>query len=384
MTRVSVRPELLRWARERSRVELPALERKFPKLKEWESGETAPTLKQLDSFARATYAPVGYLFLQQPPFESIPIPDFRTIANQEIGKPSPNLLDTIYICQDRQQWYKEFMQSTQELPLAFPGSMTVATPITHAAEVIRSTMGIDLDARRNCPTWTEALRMFIAKADASGILVMCSGVVLNNNRRHLDPKEFRGFALADDRAPLIFVNGADSKSAQMFTLAHEIAHIWLGSTALSDVAVNTKSNIEAERWCNQVAAEILIPLTSVRDELAFNPDAPLLELIKKLTRTFKVSSLVVLIRLFDAGYLNSDAFRKAYDDEVARLSDLPRPGGGGDFYLTTAARVSKRFARALLESTFEGRTLYRDAFRMLGISKITTFQDLGKSLHFSN
>lgn len=380
MTRVSVRPELLRWARERSRVELPVLEKKFPKLKDWESGDTAPTLKQLDSFARATHAPVGYLFLQQPPVESIPIPDFRTIANQEIGKPSPNLLDTIYICQDRQQWYKEFMQSTQELPLAFAGSMSVTTSIVHAAKVIRNTMEIDLDARRACPTWTDALRMFIAKADASGILVMCSGVVLNNNRRHLDPKEFRGFALADDRAPLIFVNGADSKSAQMFTLAHEIAHIWLGSTALSDVSVNTKSNIEAERWCNQVAAEILMPLARLRDELTISRNMPLLDMIKKLTRTFKVSSLVVLIRLLDAGHLNRETFRKAYDDEVARLSDLPRPSGGGDFYLTTAARVSKRFARALLESTFEGRTLYRDAFRMLGISKITTFQDLGKSL----
>ena len=213
-------------------------------------------------------------------------------------------------------------------------------------------------------------------------MVMCSGVVLNNNRRHLDPNEFRGFALADPLAPLLFINGADSKAAQMFTLAHELAHIWLGASGLSDATVASRPEGDVEVWCNRVAAEVLAPLEVVRAEL--RADEETATLVARLARRFKVSSLVVLLRLLDVGRLTPDAFRTAYDAEIERIAQLPRPSGGGDFYLTTAARVSKRFARALVESTLEGRTLYRDAFRMLGIAKTDTFHELGRSLQFGN
>jgi len=212
-------------------------------------------------------------------------------------------------------------------------------------------------------------------------MVMVSGVVLNNNSRHLDPQEFRGFALADDRAPLVFINGADSKAAQMFTLAHELAHLWLGQSALSDVSAGESSNNAVESWCNRVAAELLVPMVTFEAELL--AAEPVRETLARLARRFKVSSLVILRRLADAGRLDRAAFYQAYRDELEHLKRLDAAGsGGGDFYRTTAARVSKRFARALVESTLEGRTLYRDAFRMLGISKTNTFNEFGRSLNF--
>lgn len=377
MTQVQIKPELLSWARERSGHTIEYLLSRFPKLDKWETNKGNPTLKQLEKFAKATYTPIGYFFLPQPPDERIPIPDFRTISNQSITRPSPNLLDTVYLCQQRQAWYHEYARSTLSDPLEFVGSVNLNATIEDVAERMRHILNFDIEARSACPTWSEALSRFIAQADDLGVMVMCSGVVLNNNHRQLDPNEFRGFAMADALAPLVFVNGADTKSAQMFTLAHELAHLWLGESALSNSELTVLPDNEVERWCNQVAAELLVPLRMIRVE--FRDDTSLESEIKRLARRFKVSTLVVLRRIFDAGKISRKSFQNAYDAELKRLLELPR-GSGGSFYLTQAARVSRRFARALVESTLEGTTLYRDAFRMIGISKVDTFHELGRSL----
>jgi Zn-dependent peptidase ImmA (M78 family)/transcriptional regulator with XRE-family HTH domain len=376
--RVAVKPELLRWARERARISESALTRQLPRFAAWEQGAAQPTLKQVEALARATHTPIGYLFLDAPPAEDVPIPDFRTLAAAQISRPSADLLDTIYTCQQRQEWYREFLRTEGETtPLPFVGSATLTTDVVDAAEPIRTVLGFNLDQRRALPTWTDALRQFIAQADNAGVLVMVNGVVGNNNRRKLDPAEFRGFALSDPLAPLVFINGTDTKAAQMFTLAHELAHIWLGVSALSNVDPASTPTHRVEDWCNQVAAETLVPLAALRQQYRAVPD--LQEESRRLARVFKVSTLVVLRRLHDAGALSRPEMWEAYKEEVTRLLGLPT-GSGGDFYLTQAARVSKRFARALVASTLEGRTLYRDAFRLLGFSKLETFRELGRNL----
>jgi len=381
VTRVPVNPELLQWACERSGMDHEDLVAKFGKLPEWQSGETQPTLKQLEAFARAVHVPVGYLFLSRPPEEPVPIPDFRTLAGRTVSRPSPNLLDTIYSCQERQSWYRDFVRVTGEAALPFVGSAKVETPAETVAAEMRETLAFDLAARRDCTTWTEALRLFVRQADAAGVLVMVSGVVMSNNRRRLDPEEFRGFALSDPLAPLIFVNGADTKAAQMFTLAHELAHLWLGETALSNLGVAPRPGARREEvWCNAVAAELLVPLAALRADL--QEDEPLPDALSRLARTFKVSTLVILRRLLDAGWIDRARFEVAWAAELERLRHLVQQGGsgGGDFYRTTLSRVSRRFARALVASTLEGQTLYRDAFRMLGVSRSETFNNLGREV----
>lgn len=377
MVRVEIKPEMLRWAWERAGLDLRELARRIPQLPAWYDGSARPTLKQLEHFAKATHVPVGYLFLRDPPVERVPIADLRTIGGRRTKRPSPDLLECIYLCQQRQEWYREHARLMGHERLGFVGSTTVSGDVTAAAASMRQAVAFDLEERRRIPTWTEALRRFIEGVDEAGVLVMVSGVVGNNTRRKLDPAEFRGFALSDDVAPLIFVNGADTKAAQMFTVAHELAHVWLGETALSDVAPLSVSPYRTEAWCNEVAAEFLVPLAILRQE--YRPENELRPEIERLARAFKVSTLVVIRRAHDAGGISRDRMEEEYARESERLQSMPR-GTGGDFFLTEAARVGKRFGRALVASTLEGQTLYRDAFRLLGISKLTTFQDFGRSL----
>ncbi len=375
MIRVDIKSELLTWARQRAGLETADLTHRFPKLPAWEEGTARPTLKQVEEFAKATHTPVGFLFLEDPPIETIPIPDFRTIRNKPVARPSPDLLDMIYVCQQRQEWYRDFARAERISELSFVGSVTLQSSVESTATIMRRALGFDIEQRRRIPTWTDALRLFISQADEAGIMVMCSGVVLNNNHRPLDPEEFRGFALSDSLAPLVFMNGADTRAAQMFTLAHELAHIWLGQSAVSDTQASLVPDHQVERWCNNVAAELLVPLEILKQEY----DGSLKSELDRLARFFKVSTLVILRRIHDAGDLTKEDFWREYEKELKRLFAISK-GSGGNFYLTQAARVSKRFARALVISTLEGQTLHRDAFRMLGFAKFDTFQKLGRSL----
>ncbi|HEV8485353.1 MAG TPA: ImmA/IrrE family metallo-endopeptidase [Blastocatellia bacterium] len=377
MNRVTIKAELLRWACERSGSDFDTLAHRFPKLPDWVRGKASPTLKQLESFAKATHTPIGYLFLPEPAVERVPIPDFRTVGSERIRRPSPDLLDTVYTCQQRQEWYRDFARSTGERPLAFVGSVRVSDDVLRTASLIRQAVGFDVEERRRLPTWTEGIRRFIQQADALGVLVMVSGVVGSNNRRKLDPQEFRGFALSDDLAPVVFINGADTKAAQMFTLAHELAHIWLGQSALSDAQASLVPEDQVERWCNQVAAELLVPLELLRAD--YDRRADVRTETDRLARRFKVSTLVILRRIHDAGGLTRAQLWEAYEAELKRLRAIPK-GSGGDFYLTLGARASRRFARALVVSTLEGRSSFTEAFRLLGFKKMATFRDLGHSL----
>lgn len=379
MTRIPVNPELLTWARERAGLDALALAGRFPKLSEWEDGALQPTLRQLEDFAHTVHVAVGYLFLPTPPDEPLPIPDFRTLAGRQVARPSPNLLDTIYLCQQRQDWFRDYARVHALPALDFPGSATVEDAPERVAEAMRQTLALTIAERQQLPTWTDALRQLIGKAEDAGVLVMASGVVGSNSHRKLDVEEFRGFALADDLAPLVFINGADSKAAQMFTLAHELAHLWLGASGISDPEAGRLAEPGIERWCNAVAAEFLMPLAMLRRE--YQGGVAIADDIQRLARSFKVSTLVVLRRLFDAGFIDEQTLWQSYREELERIRALDRGGsGGGDFYRTLGARTGKRFARAVLSSTLEGQTLFQDAFRMLGVRKTSTFYEAAREL----
>ncbi|MBX3310432.1 MAG: ImmA/IrrE family metallo-endopeptidase [Cryobacterium sp.] len=378
--RVAVAPDLLRWAVERAGWDGETIGKRAPKLDEWVAG-LQPTLKQLEKFANDTHTPLGLLFLAEPPDEEVPIPDMRTFGNAEVAQPSADMLDAIYLCQDRQQWYRSYAVEHGLAPLEFVGSATTSDHPVLVADRIRNILNFDVDNRAAFSNWEDALRRLIDRIESIGVLVMVSGIVGANTHRVLRPEEFRGFALADPVAPLIFVNGTDTKAAQIFTMIHELAHIWLGESALSDAAMKAAHGQEDELWCNQVAAEVLVPQALLRSDYRGEPTTDELE---RLANRYRVSTLVVLKQLLTAQLLSWEGFENRYDEELDRVRAIlaARRGEatGGNYYYTQPLRLSRQFARAVISSTFEGTTGYRDAYRLLGTKKHETFENLAAEL----
>ncbi|TDX81470.1 uncharacterized protein DUF955 [Rathayibacter sp. PhB151] len=378
--RVPVKRQLLAWAVERSGVDAGDLHRRFPDLHSWEAGEKNPTFPQLERFATATRAPVGYFFLDEAPVESLPIPDYRTLGNAHIAAPSADLLETIYLCQRRQDWFRNHCILNGHPRLPFIGSVDVRAPVTETAAAIRTALRFETTERHLFASGESALRRLIDTIEELGVLVMVNGVVGGNTHRRLDSSEFRGFALSDEFAPLVFVNGADTKAAQIFTLVHEVAHLWLGLGGVDDASVDDDRTAEVEVWCNRVAAEVLVPLDAVRAEYRGEADVAELE---RLARIYRVSTLVVLRRIFDAAFLEWDEYRARHLEELARVRaflERRRGGSGGDFYLSHPLKVSRLFARAVIVDTQEGRTLHRDAYSLLATKKAETFARLAREL----
>ena len=379
--RVEVAPDLLQWAVGRAGWDVETAERRAPKLDAWISGADQPTLKQLEKFADATHTPFGMLFLPEPPSEEVPIPDMRTIGNVAVPQPSADLLDTIYMCQSRQDWYRAYAQECGMVAPEFVGSVTTDTSPELVADEMRRLLDLGLPRREEFPSWEEARRNLIDRIENIGVLVMINGIVGANTHRKLNPEEFRGVALSDPLVPLIFINGADTKAAQIFTLIHELAHVWLGRSALSDAALTASTGFAEELWCNQVAAEVLVPLDALRRDYLGEPSV---EALDRLAGKYRVSTLVILRRIFDAGLLTWDGYRQRYEEEQNRvmkiLAEKHGGSGGGNYYKTQPLRLSRRFARAVIASAYEGNTTFRDAYRLLGTKKHETFENLATEL----
>ena len=288
ITRVEVRREILQWARGRAGLTTDDLRPKFPMIEKWENGEGKPTLRQLENLARKTLTPLGYFFLPKPPEDRLPIPLFRTIDDSTARGPSPNLIETVQIMQRRQTWMREYLIEQGQPELTFVGSAQPGDSSERVSESIRRILGITVGWAEKYPTWTDALHALFEAVEHAGILMVANGVVGNNTHRKLNPREFRGFVLTDTYAPLVFINGSDGKAAQMFTVAHEIAHVWFARSAAFDLRDLQPARDAVEQACNKVAAEFLIPESESRciwPDVRRDPEP-----FQALARRFKVNS----------------------------------------------------------------------------------------------
>lgn len=366
MEHFAVHPDLLRWACERAGYDIDTLSQRFRQLSAWIQREKQPTFRQLENFAKATRTPLGYFFLPEPPVERLPIPDLRTIKRKP-ARPSPELLDTIYAMQRRQAFLREIRSEDEAEPLDFLGGARLSDNPEAIGREMRRLVGLDDNWASQAPTWKEAVGELRRRIEQLGIMAVINGIVGNNTHRKLDPKEFRGFALTDRFAPLIFVNGADTKSAQMFTLAHELAHVWLGSEGegLSGFEGIFPGNEQVERFCDQAAAEFLVPTRELKQQWPQFKSST--DPFEKIARFFKVSPIVAGRRAMDLRLVTRETFFKFYESYTKKERQQAKGVGGGDFYKNQNTRVGEPFARTVVFAAMEGRVTFKEAYDLTGL-----------------
>jgi len=359
-----INPNILRWMRERGGLDVGdaahAASISPDQLIRWEAGESQPTFIQAQKLAQALHAPFGYLFLSEPPAENLPLPDLRTVGGAPVPRPSVDLLDTIRLSLQRQTWYLDHQHDEGADPLPFVARFATDAPVRAVAADMRAVLGIDVENGQR--TWEVYFRQLIDAAESVGILVMRSGIVGNNTHRPLDVAEFRGFAVSHPLAPLVFINSADAPAARLFTVMHELAHVWVGSSGISNGSPGNARREEV--FCNAVAGEFLAP-HDVFTPLWTASTTSLPERLAELALRFHVSRLVIMRRALDLGLVDHATYQQHYQAELAAFRD--KPGGGGSFYRNASVKNSKRFARAVLAEALSGRLLLRDAGRLLGM-----------------
>lgn len=358
--------DVLKWAVERAGYSEEKAIEAFPLLGEWLSDGKLPTLGQLTKFASKFYVPLGYLFLSHAPVESIPFPMFRGEAGVD-NHFDLNVYDTVMNIQSRQEWLEDYLNENEIDSCNLVGSITERMPVAETVDNLRARLQLDQRWTFSLTTVDAAVSVLTERLEQVNIFVAFNGVVGNNTHRVLSVDKCRGFALVNETAPYIFVNSGDAKTAQLFTLIHETAHIMLGVSA-GHAGDEISHHDVVEKYCDAVAAEFLVPQLILRNVWDGN--------IKRLANRFKVSELVIARRAHNLG-LFSDADYRRFWLEYSSRPVRKKKRSGGDFYLSSVKRVGRTFAIHVRNAVNSRELSYTDAYRLTGLYG-NTFQ------HFMN
>lgn len=361
-TEIDVNPTMLSWAITRAGFHVKDFLSLHPNVGAWMEKIKRPTMKQLEDFAKRVHIPFGYLFLNEPPSEEIPFPFFRTGNTTKTDTVTVNVYDTIQILQRRQDWLVDYLEENGSEALPFVGKFTDQSDFDEIVKDLRATLQLDFEWARNFKDVDDTLSFLTQRVEDLGIIINFNGVVENNTRRPISVDECRGFVLVHPIVPFMFVNAADAKAAQLFTIVHELAHIWVGESAGFNNAVLLPANSTLERLCDQVAAEFLVPKDSFMSIWA--QDKSLISLAKR----FKVSQLVIARRAMDLGELTKKDFSEFYSQFMFAFQNKKEvQASGGNFYATARKRISPTFAAHVNQAVQQDRLLYREAYKITGL-----------------
>ncbi len=383
-----ITPKVLKWARESAKISEEAAASKIPvsieRLKEWEDGTSQPTIRQAQTLAKAYKRPFALLFLPEIPKDFQPLQDYRKAGAKNLSTSSIFIIREI---QQKQSWIKEVNEENKEEKLSFVGKFSIADKAEIVANDILATLKIDpLRYKTENP-----IREWIEKTEANGIFISRTSFI--HSKLKLDSEEIQGFAIADPYAPFIFINSDDWNSAQLFTLVHELAHIWIAETGLSnEIEADLKSKDKfhpVELFCNDVAANALMPLSYMitLDKVVFSNSKD----IFKISKSLGVSSFSFLVRALNLNLIDAKLYQKLRKEadleyklflkrEEEKKAKQKEREGGPNPYLLRLNKNSRLFTQIVLDAFRSGSVEPTQASFLLN-TPINKFSSLESQLY---
>ncbi len=336
-----------------------------------ETGKEEPSRPTLVKMAKVYHRPLLVFYLETPPKKGDSGKDFRTLPGGT--EPSYNaLLDAlIRDIKGRQSILRSLLEDAEAEKLRFVGSATPNTPVRVLAEQICAQLKFKLKVFRAQRTIEDAFAYLRSAAESNGIFILLVGN-LGSYHTNITTETFRGFALADEIAPLVVINDNDALSAWSFTALHEIAHVWLGATGVSGWV----SGQPIEQYCSDVAAEILLPPYELDD---FLPGKPTLdELAERMSRFAdqrNISRAMVAYRVFRTGVITEKIWQQLRDrfhqewiaHQERQAAKQKAREGGPSYYVVKKHRLGKALLAVADRSIREGLLTYTKAAKLLGV-----------------
>ncbi len=350
------------------------------KIADWERGKESPTFRQLTLLATLYKRPTCVFYLTEPPPDFTVMRDFRSHRSKEVRDFSPQLAFAIREARERSRWLSDFLRASEETPISFIRSCSLKSPTVKAGVKLRRALGMTLVDQANCRDKDAAFRLWRQKCEEAGVCVFMVGKI--------ETAEMRGFVIVDEYAPVVAVNSKDSAAGKSFTLLHEMAHLLLGAEGISDVAFSSSlyaDSAKVERFCNAVAAEVLVPSVDLAREFEKYGDDRMVATIQ-LAKRYQASEEVVARRLLEFGKVNKEFYGKIRAISAARAAlaiekeaQKPKEGQPIKQFRLTKSRVGTRFSKAAVAAFHEGDIDGFELSRLLGM-KLDHLRDLESSL----
>ena len=368
-----ITPSVLEWAIKRAGVSAESIHKKA---EQWASGKARPTFKQAVDLAKTLQIPFGYLWLKEPPKEQEIIPDLRTIGNGGLAQMPLELKTAVNDVKQKQEWFKEYAKTNGILKCEAIGRFKSSDDTQEIADDVTARLEIQDLVGSGCDK-DRMLKNLIEKIEKLGILVMRNSILRGNTKKKLNLDTFRGFAIFDEFAPLIFINTNDSKAGQIFTLMHEVAHLWIGQSGISDLDIRENNKIELA--CNEIAAKILMPKTKIQKAFGEFDDDRWLE---RIADRFSVSALAVLNRLRSLDLLAPSRYQELYDAELEKFSRIPKKKSKGapPPEVMVKVRNGYLFTFAVTSSVLSGDETYTNGASLLGFKNTDLINKVAKEI----
>lgn len=378
--RINIKPAIFDWIQKNIDIEELRIKHK-EEFFLWKSGEKTPTFNQLEQFSRATNIPFGYFFLETPPIEQMGLLEYRTVDSLKLKHPSRNLVDTIHEMEDVQEWMGDYIRNADIGELAYVGVFKGNYDISVIVEGIRNELGLKKDWFIESSGAWDSFKLLRECLEKIGIIVMMSGIVGSNTHRSLDINEFRAFTRIDKYAPLIFINANDSANGRLFSLIHEMTHIWFGENSFYNDYQNHIDGVDKlEILCNAVTAEILVPMDIFRAKWYEYRHEDVQEKINYMAGYFRCGTTVIARRALDQIFIDKNTYNSIAETAIKRYSEQKSEQvSGGNYYNTLRTRIDSRLVYALSNSIHEGKTPFTEAYRLTNTNR-KTFSELVRML----